>query len=216
MKFRKSISIANSFFTYLPFLALTGIWIISDSTRHSMLWLVIPFIILFVIVYGRIVEIIKNSNKSSWHALVARHLVNYSVVTIILILPTFVLSFVDSHMNYMTKLISKNVIGALTSCLTVYVWPLVFIEQQTITAITKGIRFLFHNLRQSVFLVLLSLSIPLIKMLISLSIPFFIYPPDNFQIIFGIGFLQNLFLTYIDLLIFAMATIFVLKKKKND
>jgi len=215
MQFRKSIGIANSFLLYLPFLALTGIWIISESTGYSLLWLVIPFIILYVIVCGRMVEIIKNSNQSSWHALIAKHLLNYSAATIILAMPIYGLSFISSDMNYVTQTISKNIIGALIGCVTVYTWPLVFIEHRAITAIPQGIIVLFRNLRKSIFLVLLSLSVHLVKMLVGLSIPFFIFRPDKFQTIFGIGFLQNLLLTYMDLLIFAMATIFVIEERKT-
>ena len=161
------------------------------------------------------VEIIKNGNKSSWRALIARYLFNYSVVTMIMIMPIIGLSFVCSDMNYVNQTIGRHFIGALVACSSIYVWPLVFIEQRAIAAISQGIIFLIHNIRRSLLLVALMMTIHVIKMLVSLSIPFFIFRPDKFQTIFGIGFLQNLLLTYVDLLIFAMATIFVIEERKT-
>lgn len=218
MQFRKSIGIANSFLIYLPFLALTGIWIVSEETGYSLLWLLIPSSILTVIVYGRIVEITKNSDKSSWKSLIAKHLFNYIGAELTLIIPVLGLYFVYSHLNNVTQTKISYVVGALISCLTVYVLPLVFMEQRVVTVIPQGILFLFHNLRKSILLILLSLLISVIKMLVGLSIPHFVYRTDKIQTIFGIGFLQNIIFGYIDLIVFAMAATFIIeeRKKRNE
>jgi len=214
MQFRKSIGVVNSFLIYLLFLALTGIWISSEETGFSLYWLVIPNFILYTVVYGRMVDVIENSNKSPWLSLFAKHVLNYFVMTVILALPAYGLTFVYSDTSYVTKTISKNVIGALIDCLTIYALPLVFIEQRAITAIQQSLIFLFHNLRKSIFLLLLSFSIHVIRTLVALSIPFFIYRSDRFQISLGVGFLHNIILGYIDLIIFAMAAIFIIEKRK--
>lgn len=108
MQYRRSINIVNSFLIYLPFFALTGLWIISEETGYSLLWLLIPNFILYTIVYGRMADVIKNSNKRPWRSLVASHVFNYFVAAVILTLPAYGLSFVYSDTNYVFKTISNK------------------------------------------------------------------------------------------------------------
>ncbi|MHA2344046.1 MAG: hypothetical protein ACXADW_19460 [Candidatus Hodarchaeales archaeon] len=210
---RDSIRIINANLIYIPFLALSSIFIISPViTRFSFVFLVLSFI-FFPVVYGRLIEIVFNLPITSAYKLLKTHWFNYLSVFMFLGIPVFVLSFLYSSVQGFQKIIIKNVIDTVILCLAIYIWPLVFIKKKVLSPILTGITILFQNILLSIPLILLTVIIVIMKIMVQILILYI--SPVKPSTIFGIFFLQNIINVYIFLLIFTSATMLIKSKNIN-
>lgn len=203
--FRKSLKVVNSYLIYIPVLALSGLMIWSESTRlYALLSALLSFII-YPIIYGRIVETIKEAKRSSWTDLLVNYFARYLGLTLIFIVPIFVLNPLYSDWDYLNKSIGKVFIGTALQCTALYIWPLVFLKRRVFSSIYEGFAFLVHKPRESFPLILLIILTSTIKLLATLSL-IYIFQSKNLLLMYGIGYVQNIINGYIGLIIFSMAT----------
>jgi hypothetical protein len=145
MNLGQSQNIVNANLIFLPFLALSGIFIVSSHIS----FIVILSFILYPIVYGHLLETVMDLPKTSWFNLFKIHWANYLCVIIILALPVIILSYFYDGMNYIQKTVIKNLIGFFINCLAIYIWPLVFLRRQIKAPILLGINIISKNIRAS-------------------------------------------------------------------
>ena len=115
-------------------------------------------------------------------------------------------------MSYIPKTAVTLFVGFLINCITIYVWPLVFIKRQIETPIYMGITIFFNNFGKSMPLILLTSLIFIVKFLAALSM-LKLLPLTTLKA-FLVGFAQNVITEYLGLIIFTAATIFI--KDKNE
>ncbi len=200
----QSLKTTNNHIKYVPFLALGGLFIFTDSTQiYNFLSVIISFT-LYPIVYGRIVEKIENDKTSLWEDLLAKHFGNYFLLSVIVIIPVMALNYLYSNMGYLEKAGIKGLVGASTQITTLYMWPLVFINKRVLRSIPQGFSSLMNSGLNNVPLILLILLTAIIKFLAPLSL-IFIFQSKNIFLLYGVGYLQNLINVYIDLIVFSMA-----------
>lgn len=208
--FRQSIKVANSYLVYMPVLALSGLFIWSDSTRFYALLSAIFSFIVYPIIYGSILESIQKAQSSKWTDLLAKYFSNYLGLTLIFIVPVLLLSPLLSGWEYFNKSIGKVLIGTAIQCVGLYIWPLVFLKRRIFNSIYEGFAFLVHKPRAGATIIPLVIFTATIKLLTTLS-PIYIFHSTNLLLMYGIGYLQNLIIGYVGLIIFSMATMQLLE-----
>lgn len=211
MYLRQSIRIVNNNLIFIPFLALSGIVIMSPTTETLSISLSLMSFIFYPVVYGRLVETIMNLSVSTWTHLLKVYWFNYLLVIGVLVIPVIIINYLISSLeSSLQRIFIKTLFEALLSCVTIYVLPIVFTRRQLISSISLGIKTLFNLWRRSISLILLTLCIFIIK--ISVRIIMFINWPINLPSIFVIGFFQNFINAYIHLIVFCTA-LFILKEQ---
>lgn len=208
--FLQSLKILNSYLIYIPALALSGLFIWSESTRYFAVLSALLSFILYSIVYGSIVEKIRNTQRSSWTDLLARHFGSYLGFSLILIVPILALSSLYSDLDYLNKSVVEVLIGMSLQCVALYSWPLVFLKRRIFNSIYDGLTFLIQKPWKSTPLILLIFLTSIIKLLATLS-TVFIFQSTNIVLVYGIGYLQNIINGYVGLIIFSMATTLLLE-----
>jgi hypothetical protein len=168
--------------------------------------------ILYVIVYGSIVEKIENIQRSSWGDLLAKHFARYLGLTVIFIVPVYALSYLYSDLDYLRKSVVKVLIGTFFQIAALYIWPLVFLKRGIFNPMYEGFTFLIQNPWKSTPLLLLIILTSTIKLFAILS-PVFIFKSTNIMFMVGLGYFHNITSAYIGLIIFSMATALLLEKK---
>ena len=208
--FRQSFKVANSYLAYIPVLALSGLFIWSDSTRIYALLSALLSFILYPVIYGSILETIQKAQRSTWSDLFAKHFARYLGLTLIFLVLVLVVSPLLSGWDYLGKSIGKVLIGTALQFVGLYIWPLVFLKRRIFNSIYEGFAFLIHKPRASAPIVPLIFLISIIKLLATLS-PVYIFHSTNLMLMYGIGYFQNLIIGYVGLIIFSMAIMRVLE-----
>ncbi len=208
--FRKAVKIANSYLSYIPFLALSGLYIWTESTHYYALLSAVLSFILYPIVFGSIVEKIQKVAQSSLSALFARHILNYLGLTVIFIIPVLAVNPLLSSLDSLMKSVVSALIGMFLQCLALYIWPLLFIKRHIFSSIYDGLVFFMHNVGKSVIMLLLIIFTSVVKFAAKLS-SVSITQETSITLIFGIGYLQNIIIGYVGLIVFSMATILLLE-----
>jgi len=203
--FRKAIKISNSYLIYIPFLALSGLFIWTESTHYYALLSAVLSFVLYPIVYGSIVEKLQKVPQSSWNTLFARHIFNYLGLTLIFVVPILALNPLLSSLDSLTKSVVTALIGMSIQCLALYIWPSVFIKRRVFSSIYDGLVFLMQDLGKS-WLMLLLIIISTVVKFAAKSYAVSIIQNTNMTLIYSIGYLHNIIIGYIGLIIFSMAT----------
>jgi hypothetical protein len=212
--FRNAVKIANSYLIYIPFLALSGIFIWTESTRYYALLSAVLSFILYPVVYGSIVEKIQKVTQSSWTALFARHIFNYLGLTLIFVVPVLALNPLISGLDSSIKSVVNALIGMFIQCVALYIWPLLFIKRRIFSSIYDGLAFLLHDPSKSAIMFLLIILTSVVKLVAKLS-AVSVIQKANITLIFGIGYLQNIIIGYVGLIIFSMAATLLLEEATN-
>jgi len=203
--FKYAVNVLNENIIFVCILAFTGICILSGAMYILAIFNVVASLIIFPIVYGRITEKIKGAQHEPFIEIFRKHRFNYYSVFIILAIPLFIfLFFFKDLMPFITGMIVKHALAAIINTLTIYVFPLIFLNRVRFTAIPSGIKFLFRNFKNSVSLIWLALIIQIIAVFVSLSHAIFI-PYRNLAILSLIGFVQSFLTAYIHLIVFIIA-----------
>jgi hypothetical protein len=210
----KALKTTNDHIKYVPFLALGGLIVWTESTQLYSLFSVVLAFTLYPIVYGSIVEK-GNDKSSSWIDLLSKHFGNYFLFTTITIIPIMALSYFYSDLDFVENTIIKAIVGAFTQIATVYMLPLVFISAHVLTSIPQGLSFLKNKGWGNIPLILLILLTAMIKVLATLSL-IFVFQSKEIFLIYSIGYLQNLINVYIDLMVFSMATAMLLAENSGQ
>lgn len=208
--FRESIKVTNSYLIYMPVLALSNLMVLSESTRvYALLSGLLSFIV-YPIIYGSVIEKIKKVEQSSWSDLLTDYFAKYFGLALIFGIPVLILTSLYSGMNYLNKNIANVLTGTAVQCVALYAWPLLFLKKRIFDSIHGGFVFLIHKPMKSLLLILLIVLTSIIKLLATLS-PVFIFHSMDLGLVYGIGYLHNIINVYLDLIIFSMATMRLLK-----
>jgi len=213
--FRKAVRIVNSYFIYIPFLALSGLFVWTESTHYYALLSAVLSFILYPIVYGSIVERIQNKELSSWTSLFVRHIFNYLGLTLVFAVPVLFLTPLLINLGQLMKYIVPALIGMSIQCLALYIWPLLFIKRRIFSSIYDGFTFLGRNLNKSTIMLLFIIFTSFFKLGAKLSAAAVI-KETSMALIYGIGYLHNIIIGYIGLIIFSMAAILLMENETID
>ena len=131
-------------------LSFTGIWLLTDSKVLNVMSFVNILLFAFVmpIVYGRCIESIKNVRHGTAADLLNAYLLDFWIVSIILIIPGLITRpFLTAVTCPIDKKMIGLVIGAAVNVLAMYIFPMVFLNY-FYRAIPMGIKYLFSNLKK--------------------------------------------------------------------
>jgi hypothetical protein len=124
-------------------------------------------IVIYPLMYGKFVAIIYGNNTITWGQLFALHWWNFILVSIVLNSPVLLISIIDAiitvKMHFLISLISL-----LINILSIYIIPIVFIENQRMPSIPLGLKCLLGNLKFSLPLILINIS-PIILSLLPIK-----------------------------------------------
>ncbi len=208
--FRQAVKIAASYLICVPFLALSGLFIWTESTHYYALLSAVLSFILYPMVYGSIIEKIQKVTRSSWTSLFTRHIFNYLGLTLIFVVPVLALNPLLSGLDSLMKYVINALIGMSVQCLALFIWPLLFIKRRIFSSIYDGFTFLIHDPSKSIIMLILIISTSLVKLAAKLS-AVFVIQKENIMLIYGIGYLQNIIIGYTGLIIFSMAATLLLE-----
>jgi len=211
LKFIRSIGIINKNIVLVVILSALPLATLPFVTQENPAYglLALEFLaILFItpLIYGRFYEGVRCDTTSGWRGLFKQHWWNYTLVSFILALPYSALFIFGIH-----KMAAANaILAAIIEVVTLYVMPLVFITRQRIPAIVSGITCLFDNLQYSIPLIVIALAMSCISALMHA----YILEPLQGSALISANFLWSLIMYYIDVAVFATATIIVLEDKR--
>jgi hypothetical protein len=94
-------------------------------------------------------------------------------------------------------------ISLVISLLTLYVTPLIFIENKDISVIPAGIKYLFANIRKSLPLIILTLAMFALNG--SINYVLSLYSERNLSAVLLAGYIDGPFCNYLNLLVFITA-----------
>ncbi len=203
--FRQAINFANSKLAFIPFIALTGIiYNPSNITLFAGIIMILRSvlnIILYSIVYGNCTETVTQSKTSSWRTLVSIYWRYYFLAGLTIALVELILYLI----------LFKHLTGILIGCLTIYVFPLVFLRQKVLSSIYSAVKIVFQKFSVSYPLMILVVLMYAIKFITADSA--FNLASGNSLATYGIGYIENLLTTYIHIIIFSAATIILVEQK---
>ncbi len=122
--------------------------------------IVAPLLLVVVVpvIYGRLAEIAMVTEHTSYTGIFRKHWLNCFVVSIVCGVPVLILRLVIEKLGGAeARMISAVGLPAVVAVLTLYVFPLVFIERRSVAVIPWGVRYLLANFRYSLPLILLIL-----------------------------------------------------------
>lgn len=195
----------NLFPLFIPIIIRTLFLVPQKPDGLPDMSLFIPMILLLVIyplVYGQYIEIALHGREIPYFEIFKTHWLNFFSVSILVGLPTLVLSALAMVVIKDSSTIEYT-LWLLMSGLTLYIFPLVFLLKKRLESIILGLKCLFGNFSFSLPLLLLSF-VPLLLTLLagqqSLG-----QSGSSFKIIFDFGFL--FVSVFIDFLVFVAATL---------
>ena len=113
-------------------------------------------IIVYPLIYGKFISIINGVSRVSWGQLFVLHWWNYFIVKLILNIPSLFLVFINLLFN-----LGINILVGTTSTvidiLSIYIFPIVFIEYLRLKSIPLGVKCLFGNFKFSLPLIFISI-----------------------------------------------------------
>jgi hypothetical protein len=124
---------------------------------------------------------------------------------LIFVVPILALNPLLSSLDSLTKSVVTALIGMSIQCLALYIWPSVFIKRRVFSSIYDGLVFLMQDLGKS-WLMLLLIIISTVVKFAAKSYAVSIIQNTNMTLIYSIGYLHNIIIGYIGLIIFSMAT----------
>lgn len=105
-------------------------------------------------VYGKIVEIISNCRETSFFSLIKTHWINYLIASLVLSAPALLFGIAGNGGSGSASLIEEA--GSFViDIVTLYVFPLVFLQKSSFPSIILGIKCLLGNFTYSLPLVII-------------------------------------------------------------
>jgi hypothetical protein len=171
--------------------------------------MLLPLIIFIFItpgILGYFTKIVRyEKSEISFLENTRKYLNKFVYVSLVIGLPIIIFNLlVPSAFRMFVGEMLRGIVHALT----IYVIPIVFLKELKLDAIPLGIKFLFKHFRYSLLIFLLSFVPGIIKILYILS---FSYIRNMLSIIF-IGYISSLISTYIIIIQFLAASMFLLER----
>ncbi len=126
----------------------------------------IASILIFAIVYGRMVaRMVPGRTVDSW-GILKEHGVNYLITGLILGVPILALRLWATSLapSFFSSFVLSIGLKIAVATLTVYVWPLVFLNRASLSSVVTGIVFLSRNLVASAWIVGVTFAAQLLHM----------------------------------------------------
>ncbi|MET0014789.1 MAG: hypothetical protein ABW088_14155 [Sedimenticola sp.] len=185
-------------------------------TIISIIGLLVSFLI-GIVVYGRIVARIKGESPSPVKILIKDHWLNYMLVGIVLAIPTLLFSQLpmSDSLSVESMILTKEGLNSIVHMVTIYVLPIVFIKKENLVAIMSGVLLLFQNLKGSLHVIALVALISFVNITLSMLLFKMILPGSNVYSLIPIMVLVNIVFTYLSFMIFAAATVNLIKPNAN-
>ncbi len=183
----------------------------TNESLASLFALVSPLVLIvfYPLLYGKFVAIIYGDNTVSWGELFALHWWNFILVKIAINIPVILLSFINVLVNINPLLIFISII---TEVFSIYIIPIVFIENQRLASIPLGIKCLLGNYKFSLPLIIISILPVLFVLLFSLS-----SPASEITATYLISVLPHyIFSIFIDFTVFITATLILKARLYGD
>jgi hypothetical protein len=170
---------------------------------------IVAVFLLQLIIYAKIADTVSDRSPSRAIDQIRSHWANFLIVAIVLALPIFFAKIVVSKLTTSASLsvYLPFAINAAVAVFTLYVLPIVFARNLGILSIAAGILFLLSHPRETIapaLLLLISLAIHLALTIIIVQQGLGIISATTAAAIY------NLVGTYIEFIVFAMATTIVL------
>jgi hypothetical protein len=171
---------------------------------------------LSIVIYARIIEDISTIDEKPWQDLLSNNCLNYVATSGLIILPVIPFKMYLSNLETSLPKMPDIIIGVIINALMIYVMPFVFLTKKIFSSIQAGLLFLYKNWYSSLPLVLVVIVIGLIKITTLLLIAKYWVSSDlalpseinrNLLTVFSFGFIQNIFSSYLDLLLFSWASL---------
>jgi hypothetical protein len=223
LQLKQSLKTANTFIIYLPILALTGNFVWSETHIGINLILLLINLPLTVIVYGRIVEIVTNTDRKAAIDILADNWWNYIVTLGLLMIPVLPIELLSGKyltiVDFVQLKIIKILLGVVIGGATLYVMPLVFLRKEIFSSITFGISKLINNPRKSIPLLLIVALMGIIKISLIFAVASLLVYTENVPkivIMFVWGFFQNILVVYLDLILFPWAASILNEQEANQ
>lgn len=204
--FQESLRRAKAYLLFIPILALNESLIRNESTRIYALFPNILSFILYAIIYGSTVEEIASKAKSGWTHLLKLHALNLVLATLILYIPVFVTSYLNSEEHYFSIFAIKALSGLTIQCATLYVMPLVFIKRQVLSSFPEAFKYLAHHFLQSIWMMVLVLLVFTLKIIVSFVNVYYL-ETSHALLRYGIRYIHDLVSTFVYLVLFSMASL---------
>lgn len=157
-----------------------------------------------IALYARIVSSVKGEAPPSVPAALKQNAINYLIVLFVLSGPALCLQIFLSAINAfgVEGFIAKNVLMASISCLSIYVFPIVFVKVTNLSAIPVGFAYL---LKSFAFSLPLFGFVALRHVLAPLAVVVGINADRNIALIGAVGVATNIISTALMVLVFAAA-----------
>ncbi len=170
-----------------------------------------------IVVYGRIVARAQGKGNPPNKEVLKDYWFNYIVVVVVLSVPVLLFNYLAKLASFSPEsfFLAKEGVNALVHLATVYVLPIVFLKNENIIAILAGISYLFRHFTESLSIVLLVLAMFSLNIVVSLSMVKAWALESNILSLASVMVLVNVVATYFVFLIFAAATVVLLKPKSE-
>lgn len=144
--------------------------ILAIAASFSLIWVgqvpvlllapaVIAGFVLTLVLYGRLTESVLGAERSTWWDIFRSNFFNFLIVAILLAIPSWAATRLAVAVDapVFMRIFSEHGIDALVTAASVYVMPIVFLKGFGVAAIPLGIAFLMTRLRESGYLIGLTL-----------------------------------------------------------
>lgn len=203
---------------FWPFLIIIGLLRtnirINDVTVIASSIGMVLGLCLEIALCAKIVSSVKGEHSPSIPNALKQNTINYLIVIVVLVSPILFLQFFLRLTDYTSieKLIASTTVAAFISCLSIYVFPIIFLKRINLIAIPVGYAYLFKNLGFNLplfGLTILSFAVTPLVALIIKSVG------SNIALIYVIIITVNLFSTALMVLVFASATYVICSSTKE-
>ena len=202
---RESIRITVSNAGLILLLAITCIQVNHDSTMAIFLTLAggILSFILSTIICGRISGTLHNENPLSSLEILKRHWLNMLIVNLVVYSVPIIIMLSFSDYLGIHEFYIRIYMRSAIAILAVYIVPYIFLKNEGMGAIKKGLRFLFGNIKASTPVIVLALA-PICITFIAFRYLFIYMLPQLYKVI-TFGVLYNFTQQFIAMVVFAFA-----------
>jgi len=210
-------------FLVMLYILLAFAYVAAYQSQEMILFLalliLLPIYLLKLVIYGRIYEYVGHGSISSnYSTLLQNHILNYTIVWILLLLLTYAIDYLmptaQTTMNNDVLLVPA--IHTIFNIITAYILPLVFIKRIGLTALPAGVLYFFYAISASKPLIVSFLLVYLAQ-----AIGAYTFMNMDSSLVSGhflpflIGILSSIFSIYFDFFIFAQATQILLSGKSS-
>jgi hypothetical protein len=210
-----SVRIVNADIALVLLAGVCGIRIFGGvMTVVSLVGLMISLLV-GIIVYGRIAARAQGKRNPPNNKILKGCSLNYVVVVVVLSVPLLLFDYLAKLASFSPEsfILAKEGVNALVHMVTIYVLPIVFLKNENLIAILAGIAYLFRNFTESLSIVFLVAAMFLLNIAVSLNMVKAWSPELNILSLAPVMVLVNVVATYLVFLIFAAATVVLLRPK---